>query len=208
MPVPKERAKADRVAGALKRLKIKPQLVANAPQITSLFKNAHGGLKAVLAAMRFFGQDEVIARFLKKYDAIPVGDRERIPWEAVALAAHLNIHHLIGSTMCALQAVSANTVKILAVTNQHKVTRARIKFAQLPSGERDRTALDTAYGFLPSPKGNMFIGKAVFGPQNGKEAPEPVAPTFGQDDDLEQLFPPSNLMQEALVPVRQRLLEG
>jgi hypothetical protein len=201
--------KENRVAEALKRLKVKPEKVAEAPQITPLFKNAEGGLKGVLNAMRFSAQDEVIATFLKKYDSIPEGDRQRVPWEAVAIAARLDIRQLTGSILFAMQAASASMVKVIALSSHPLITKARITYGQLPGGDKDRNAIDTALGFLPSPKGPTFIGKAVFGSTGTKEKEEsePNA-VFGEDDDLDDLFPMASSMQEKLVPIRQRLLEG
>ena len=190
------------MAEAIRRLKVKPEQLATAPQITPLFKKADGGLKTVLGAMRFFAQDEVIAAFLKKYDSIPAGDRENVPWEAVAIAAKLDIHHLVGSILLAIQATSMNAVNVIVRTGQHKIARARLRYGQLPSGERDRTAIEIATGWLPSPKGPTFVGKQVAVFNGQKDAEERAQTVFTPDDDPEQLFPPSNAMQERLVPIR------
>jgi hypothetical protein len=195
---------------ALLRLGITAQQLAEAPQITPLLKKADGGLDQVLAAMRF-SPDGLITAFLRKYDSIPAGDRERLAMEAVALAAGIDIANLLGAIMLALQAQSVSIVKIIALTSHPKITEARVKYGQLPLGERDRTALDTALGFLPSPKGPTFIGKAVFG--SGKSV---MGQQRSADDDAEEgelidaidvdrLFPAANAMQERLTPIRQRI---
>jgi hypothetical protein len=218
MPVPKPIPKpVDRVAQALNRIGVNPQALRSAPPISDMLKNAQGGLKAVLGAMRLASDDEAISDFLEKYDSIPSGDRERISWEAIGLAAGVDLLRLLGSAMTALQSQSVNTVKIIAVTNHPKITAARVKFGLLPSGEKDRTALDTAMGFLPSPKGPTFIGKAVFGAgsQNmhaqgaGKGGDDDDGPAINGDDDpdLDDLFPPANAMQDKLNPIRQRMLQ-
>jgi hypothetical protein len=202
----KEPKKVDRSAQALRRLQISPEQLAAAPQITPLLKQAEGGIPQVIAAMRF-APDEVITTYLEKYDTMPVGDRDALPIEAIALAAEVDIRHLLGSIMVALQQQSVNAVKIIALTSHPRITQARVIYGQHAFGERDRTALDTAMGFLPSPKGPTFIGKAVFG--SGKSQ------TSGDDDegeddgdgpDLDKLFPPANNMQEKLTPIRQRTL--
>ena len=214
MPVPKLPSEKKRAEQALQRLKIKPESLASAPQITPLLKNAEGGLKSVLGAMRFAAQDEVIGAFLKKYDSIPIGDRERVPWEAVALAAKVNMNHLLGSITLALASQSANTSRIIAVTNHPKITRARVKWGKMASGERDRTQLDIMVGALPSAKGPTFIGKAVFGSGGSgggdKEDDEPSTPAavFDSSDSYDELFPSANEVQDKLVPIRQKLLEG
>ena len=199
----------NRTAEALKRLKVKPESLAAAPQITPFFQNAEGGLPAVLDAMRFSAEDPEIATFLKKYDSIPLSDRERVPWEAIALAANVDLRRLAGSVLFALRDMSVSTVKMIAFSNHPKVMQKTVDYAMMPSGDKDRTMVHRGLGFLPDPKGPTFIGKAVFGPSTGKEGAEPAeTATFGEDDDLDELFPPSNSMQEKLVPIRQRLLES
>ena len=208
----------DRAQQALKRLGVDTLALRSAPEITPLLKNAQGGLKAVLGAMRFTAEDPSIAAFLEKYDSVPAGDRERVSWEAIALAAGVDLRVFLGSIMLALQSQAVNTVKIIAMTNHPKITAARVKYGLLPSGEKDRTALDTAMGFLPSPKGPTFIGKAVFGSGGGGGG---SAPAQMEDDDLdeedtfvdaekvdlEKFFPSSNTIQQKLISVRQKMLE-
>jgi hypothetical protein len=204
-----------RSVAALRRLDISQDDLDAAPQITPLLKNAQGGLKQVISAMRL-SPDEVIVAFLLKYDSIPIGDRERLPIEAVALAAGVDINHLLGSIMLALQTQAVNTVKIIAMTAHPAITRARVKYGQMAGGDKDRTALDTAMGFLPSPKAPTFIGKAIFGSgrsvmdqQSGDndEDEEPPIAAAESDPDLDKLFPPANLMQEKLAAIRQRSRE-
>lgn len=193
---------------ALKRLKVKSEQLATLPQITRMFRKADGGLKTVLAAMRFSAQDEVIATFLKKYDSLPLGDRSHLPWEAVAVAAKLDVRTLCGAIMNAIVLSAGNTSKILALTSHPKLMEATIKYGQLPSGEKDRRALDLMVGALPSPKGPTFIGKAVFGASGSKETEKgDPADYFGEDDDLDQLFPSASAMQEKLIPIRQKQLK-
>lgn len=180
--------------------------MAAAPRISPLLRQAEGGIEQVLMAMRF-APDPVTAAFLEKYDALPVGDREHLPLEAIALAAGVELPHLLGSILVALQAQSVNTVKIIALTAHPKITAARVRFGQHALGERDRTALDTALGLLPSPKGPTFIGKAIFGAgqgvmeqtRGGSEDEE----AGGDSPDMDRLFPPANDMQQKLTPIRQ-----
>jgi hypothetical protein len=217
LPVPKPLVKpVDRTQQALKRLGVDLEKLRSSPEITPMLKNAAGGLKAVLGAMRFSADDPVVDSFLQKYDSIPVGDREKLSWEAIALAAELDLRVFLGSAMLALQAHAVSMVKIIAMTNHPKITKARVRYGLLPSGEKDRTALDTAMRFLPSPKGPTFIGKAVFGAGNqtmsaqgagrGEDEDGPVID--GDDDpDLNDLFPSSNTIQQRMIPIRQRILE-
>jgi len=179
-----------------------------APEITSLLKLADGGLKACLAAMRF-SDDPLIRAFFAKYDSLSAHDQKHVPMEAIALSAGIDISHLLGSVLLALVAQSVNTTKVIAVSHHPKITAARVKFGQLPLGERDRTALDTALGFLPSPKGATFIGKAIFGSgQNAMEQQrnDEDGEVIDGDLDLDRIFPPANIMQQKLLAIRQRNL--
>jgi hypothetical protein len=177
---------------------------------------AEGGLKAVLGAMRFAVDDPTVQTFLEKYDSVPVGDREKLPWEAIALAAGLDLRVLLGCAILAAQSQAANMTRIIAVTNQPRITKARVKYGLLPSGEKDRTALDMTNGVLQGPKGPTFIGKAIFGSgkqnmtaQGAGQGDDDDGPVIDADDepDLDHLFPPSNEIQQKLIPIRQRMLE-
>jgi hypothetical protein len=215
LPVPKALKSVDRQREALKRLQVKAEDLEKAPKITNLLKKAKGGLKATLAAMRFVQGDEVVASFLSKYDSIPKGDRDHLPWEAIGLSAELDLRALLGSAALAITNYCGNESRIIAVTNHPSITRARVRFGKtLVGAEKDRTALDMMVGALPSPKGPTFIGKAIFGSGSAQSTPSTSSdsddgePTemFGAEDDLDRLFPPANAMQEKLIGIRQKLL--
>jgi hypothetical protein len=202
------------VGQALRRLGVSALALQSAPEITPLLKYAEGGLKAVLGAMRH-SSDPSIMLFLEKYDSIPSGDREKLPWEAIALAAEVNLQQLGWAAISAVEQYSAGVTKMMLVSSQPKIMKARIKYGLLPSGEKDRTAAQTASGVLPSPKGPTFIGKAVFGSGKqtmsaqgaGGDEDEDGPSVEGEDFDLDQLFPSSNDIQQKLIPIRQRMLE-
>jgi hypothetical protein len=85
-----------------------------------------------------------------------------------------------------------------------------VTYGLLPFGEKDRAALDTAMGFLPSPKGPTFIGKAIFGSgkavMDAQGGDDDEAPMRDDEPDLDRLFPPANAMQEKLTAIRQKML--
>lgn len=195
----------DRKKDALRRLGITDLQLRESPSISGLLRQARGGLAATLAAMRFSSNPSCIA-FLEKYDATPDRDRKSLPWEAVALAADVDISALLGGAILAIQSHSANAVKIIALSHHPEITAKRIEFGKLAGGERDRTAIDTALRFLPSAKGSTIIFNAPGSKQepddDGDDAPEPV------ESDLDHLFPSLSKTQEALVPLRARLLEA
>ncbi len=220
MPVPKAPSETKRSDAALKKLKIKPESLLAAPQITKMIKTTVlGGLKAALEAMRYSHDDPEIRSFLKVYDKIPVGDRNRVPWEAVAIAAKVNHKHLVGAIQFAVQAHCSNRSRFIAISNHPDVMEKRVKFAKMAGGEKDRTALDIMNGALASPKGPTFIGKqvAVFGGGGGKSQDKDddeeggsgkVLEAQTESDGFDDLFPSPSEIQNKLVPIRQRLLEA
>jgi hypothetical protein len=215
MPVPKLSALESRTLQALKRLKVKPEALQSLPQITPMLKKSlKGGLRTALEAMRFATNDEVVADFLRVYDKIPIGDRDRLPWEAIMIKAKVNPIYLLGAIQMAVQTYSWNKSRFLAVSSHPEITKNRIKFAKMAGGVKDREALDIVNGFLQSPKGPTFIGKqvAVFGGngggQNNNGGGNVVDAEVDGDDGFENLFPSPNEIQDKLVPIRQRLLEG
>jgi hypothetical protein len=212
MPVPKPTKSRNWTAEALKRLKVTPEQLSKVPEISDLFKEAKGGLKGCIQAMRFAIQDETIATFLRKYDSIPEIDRTRLSWEAIAVAAGLDTRLLAGAIMVALKEKSVTSVNIIALTSHPDVMRSTVKYAQSPSGEKDRSMVHLAQGYLPSPKPPTFIGKALFGmPDNlsalgkGRDDAEDGTP-MSENEVIDQLFPSPVKTQEKLVAIRQRLL--
>jgi hypothetical protein len=173
-----------------------------------------GGLKAALDAMRFATDDPEIRAFMKIYDKIPTGDRERLSWEAISIAAKVNPKHLLGAIQLAVQSHCWNKSRFIAISNHPDVTKKRVEYAKMAGGEKDRTALDIALGVLQSPKGPTFIGKqvAVFGGNAGATKDDDDGKTIEasstSSDEFDQLFPSPSEVQDKLVPIRQRLLES
>jgi hypothetical protein len=176
-----------------------------APKISPILREIQGGKSKALKAMRF-SETECIRKFLAKYDSIVPRDREKLSIEAIALAAKLDIRHLWGEIMLAMREHSVNSVKVIAVANHPEVIKRRVEFAQLPGGFRDRDALDTMLGALPSNKGTTFINKFFASGSREDEPDKPEAPELV--DDLNYLFPDASAMQERSQSSRQKLLQG
>lgn len=156
-----------------------------------------------------FSQDPLIASFLDKYDSIPKRDRESLPIEAIAVAAGIDVRHLWGEIMLAIREQSVNAVKIIAVASHPDVIRKRVEFSMTPGGFRDRDALDTMLGALPSNKGTTFINKYFAGKDNppGEPSEEPEEKEE-LVDDVDFIFPDAERLQERVHPLRQKLLES
>lgn len=159
--------------------------------------------------MRFTSGDPTIAAFLNKYDSIPEGDREKLSWEAIVVAGGIDVSHLMGATLFAVQSASVNAVKFIAVSNYPSIMKKTVEYAKMASGERDRATLHQGLGFMPSPKGPTFIGKAFFGggKSESDEEPDDKPSTFAMEENINNLFPSSTAMQDKLSPIR-RLLES
>lgn len=217
MPVPKP--PPDRKEQALERLQITSKQLAAAPQISPTIKSCvKGGFKTALEAMRFSLDDQDIAKFLRKYDSLPIGDRNHLPWEAIAIAAKVNTKHLIGSILLAVSQHCATKSKFIVASNHPMITEKRVEFAQMIGGEKDRSALDIMAGAQQGSSGHTFIGKAWFGgsvggggksgKDNSEEVSTPIATYEETTSGFDDLFPSPDKVQEKLVPIRQRLLES
>lgn len=126
--------------------------VFTAPQISEVLKVAKGGVPTIINSMRF-SNEPCIRQFLSAYDEASDLDKRIIPFEAFALLAKVDIPQLLGAIILSLRDQGANIVKIMLMTHHEDTVKARIRNAKKPGGVRDRNALDTALGLLPSPKG-------------------------------------------------------
>lgn len=215
MPVPKLAKEKDRVEQALKRLGVKPEQLASVSPISSMIKEDMkelGGQKAVLNAIRFSPDKPEIASFLAAYDSLPKGDKERLPWEAIALSAEINVDHLLGAITAAVYKHSANRSRLIIGMGHPLSVAARVKYAQLPSGEKDRNALDIMLGAMPQKKGMTIINKMGGSYSSDKDDDDEddddavEGEMFTPDHDLEMMFPSSEKIQEKLLAIRQKML--
>ena len=201
--VPSSEIPQSRKDGALARLGVTKEQLASSPNITSILKESRGGIKLAFKAMRFSETAEIV-KFLQKYDATPEGDRDRVPLEAIAIAAGINVRHLWGEIMLAIREQSVHSVKMIAVSAHPEIIKKRVEFAQLPGGYRDRDALDTMLGALPSTKGISILNKIFTGTKEEDDEDASVRPEI--TDDVDFVFPDCELIQEAVQPMRQRAL--
>jgi hypothetical protein len=133
-----------RKAKALRKLGVSSDQVAGVPQITPLLKDKRRSLKPVLFAM-CLSQDPVVQRFLAKRASLDVWARENTAWEAIALAAGIDMQHLLGAAILAVGEVG----KVIAISHHLELLEKRIEYAKLPGGWRDRDAIDRLLGLLP-----------------------------------------------------------
>jgi hypothetical protein len=123
------------------------------------------------------------------------------------------VRTLSGAITNAIVLSGGNTSRILAYMAHRKMMEARIKYGQMPSGEKDRMALDIMVGALPSPKGPTFqINKVSFGmpnnqPQLGSGNPETIEAVAVDDgDDIEDRLSTHVNLDTKLMKIRQKEL--
>lgn len=159
----------------------------------------------VLTALRF-SQDAQVRLFLEKWDSLSAHDQRVLSWEAVALAASVSPPYLLGMALFALQQHSANRVKIMALSRHPEVMQKRIEFALRPQGEKDRSAIQTALGFLPSHKGSTFVINPL--PDHPRQGDEDEEEDDEESDQLNRIFPQLTVTQEKLLPIKARRLDA
>jgi hypothetical protein len=192
---------AARKAGALRQLGVSEEQLAAQPEISSMLKPCAGGIKAALAALRF-SSHPVAKAFLEKYDACSPSVRHFAPLEAIAIAAGIDLAHLLGAFFLALRKHSAMAVALIAISNHPDIVKAQVLYALKPGGWRDREMLNLALGFLPSEQSPTgFFGKPG---NNGDASAGPNADEA--EANVNDIFPDPVETQKRLAPIRQKQL--
>jgi hypothetical protein len=147
---------AARRARAFRKLGVSADQVASATQIMPFLKGGRGGIKAVLGAMRF-SQDAVVKCFLAKHDSLGVWARENTCWEAIALAAGVDLPYLLGAALLARRDDATTRAKLLAIcsrsgtdekANRVRQTPRRMARSGCPRKASSRIALN--FWFFPA----------------------------------------------------------
>jgi hypothetical protein len=156
------------------------------PSVTNKLKQAPGGLKAVLAALRAYENDDAIA-FLGVYDSRSALDLRHLRWEEIAVAADIGTTRLYGVASEAILEWEEDARKILIATGVTKVTRKSLKMALTDKGIDDRLAMLKAGGVIPVPKGSQ-IAIQVNARQEALALPDATVPgTWDQERTLRDL---------------------
>lgn len=140
--------------------------------------------------------DPCVMKFLHAFDQVP--DQKELPIEAIALFAGVNHSELLGATIVAFKSFQSQKSALMVMKAHPEILKKRIKFAKREENVRDRDAIDTAVGFLPSPRGMSLNVNFGDRPKLGESAAEPA--------DLE-IFNPINNDLEAWQAHRTALLK-
>lgn len=196
-----------RQKAALRRLGVKQEELDHSPKISDILKDSMGGVDKAINALRFSNDTSAI-EFFRVYDAIPVGDRNSLPIEAVSLKAGVSPASLLGSAIMSFKSLKGQESALIAISNHPDVIKKTIEFAKNEKGHADRQMLHQAVGFLPSPKGtsfsvNLLGGKAQYGKPSEIEDGEVVEAT---GEDFDSVFPSINDVETDWQQNRQKLL--
>jgi hypothetical protein len=96
-----------------------------------------------------FSKDPVVGRFLAKHDCLGVWERQNTPWEAIALAAGVDLPYLLGAALLARRDDATTRAELIAICHAPELMKKRIEYAMLPGGWRDRDALEKLVLGLP-----------------------------------------------------------
>ena len=151
-----------------------------------------------------FSDNPVVKKFLARYQQIPSGDRNYLPFEAIALAADVEPAYLLGEILLAMSEFSVASVKVIGINRHPEVMKKTVERALEDEGFREREMVHSMLGALPQKSGSIFIGK-FFGSK--AEAPDESSVPEKFEDDVDVIFPDVSVMQEKVQPLRQKLLE-
>jgi len=152
--------------------------------------------------MRFSEEDSIV-RFLKVYDSLVSRDQNRVPLEAIALKAGVNINQLVGAIVFCFRSVSSQRDALKAMAEHSGVLDQTIRNAKRPKGHLDRKVLHQAVGFLPTPQGQSFNFNFP-GKDRSEESDSPDA----SPPEINDIFPAITDKQQHWQSERQKLLQN
>lgn len=144
-------------AKALADIGVKDGDYLTVPQLTPIWKQANGGIAAVISALRSSNAPEARA-FLNVYDTITKRAREVLFVEEIALAA--KIPDLLAFRTIAIAAVCIDTedaAKLMLASSRPELIAASLAQAVTKKGFADRELLLKASGTMPTPRGATVL---------------------------------------------------
>ena len=80
--------------------------------------------------------------FLLNMIALGVWGRQNTPWEAIALAAGVDLPYLLGAALLARQDDATTRANLIAICHAPEMMKKRIEYTKLPGGWRDRDSIE------------------------------------------------------------------
>jgi hypothetical protein len=157
------------------------------PCVTPKLKSTPGGLRAVLAALRAYADDDASA-FIAMYDSRSILDLRYLTWEEIAVAADIGASRLFEISMSALRVMDDDAIKATLYTSGNKLTQHLMKRALT---DKNIAALDLAMrvrGLSPIPKSSQVaIQINQSQQQDALPAPDATPTTWDQERTLRDL---------------------
>lgn len=122
--------------------------------ITPTLKQASGGLKACIEALRGDDSDDSVT-FISKYDSIPKADQIILSLEEIAILSGITPRRLGELVFGAMEEQGDEASKLIIASSKPKVIARLAKSAQTILGEKDREMFlkSKVVDFFPQPKG-------------------------------------------------------
>lgn len=142
--------------------------------ITPTLKQAEGGLKACIEALRGDDSDDSVA-FISKYDSLPKADQIILSLEEIAILAGITPRRLGELVFGAMEEQGDEASKLIIASSKPKVIARLAKSAQTILGEKDREMFlkSKAVDFFPQPKGiNLNLDNRTQNLLNAPGGPE------------------------------------
>jgi hypothetical protein len=170
----------------LTQYKIGKRQLENCPKIEDSLRRAIGGRLRAIETLKF-SQHPDAKKLLEFCQRIKFANREKVPFEAMCLAAGVDVMTIFGALILAARDVSRAESALITMTEHPSVVQATVDFAKRSEfASKDREMVHKAVGWLPTPKGssvnvNVFdSSKETSEEEHGDGAPD-LDDVFGAD---------------------------
>jgi hypothetical protein len=187
----------------LTQYKIGKRQLENCPKIEEKLRKVIGGRLRAIETLKFSPHPDA-KKLLEFCQRIKFANREKVPFEAMCLAAGVDVVTIWGALILAARDVSRAESALITMMEHPEVVQATVDFAKKSEfASKDREMVHKAVGWLPTPKGSN-INVNVFDPH--KEAEE----DGGEDGapDLDDIFGSNPMEIEGWGNDRRKLLEA
>lgn len=186
----------------LTQYKIGKRQLENCPKIEDRLRKVIGGRLRAIETLKF-SQHPDARKLLEFCQRIKFANREKVPFEAMCLAAGVDVVTIWGALILAARDVSRAESALITMTEHPDVVRATVDFAKGSLlASKDREMVHKAVGWLPTPKGSN-INVNVFDPHKDSAEGDD-----GEGQSLDDVFGSDPMEIEGWGNDRRKLLEA
>lgn len=186
----------------LTQYKIGKRQLENCPKIEDKLRKVIGGRTRAIETLKF-SQHPDAKKLLEFCQRIKFANREKVPFEAMCLAAGVDVVTIWGALILAARDTSRAESALITMMEHPDVVRATVDFAKGSIlGSKDREMVHKAVGWLPTPKGSN-INVNVFDPSKESSDGED-----GEGQSLDDVFGSDPMEIEGWGNDRRKLLEA